>query len=205
MGHCSGPHHLEGTNFFISPPYVRTFKLLWSTRNMTNTNYVVYQGLQQVLGTYCFGLSVCRLPLLERSYLLEFRRPLDYKSLGVSNIEDLVVKMGNMVLWCEKRESKEKSVMSAIMVECRRKIFLKHEVKKLLNRHRGEIVFNSFEDLYEDEFQEKLDYDYYGLTNLKHLCEILKDILVVGVANPSGEKVIKGVNLRKRKRDEELE
>ncbi|PWA93148.1 hypothetical protein CTI12_AA074280 [Artemisia annua] len=170
---------------------------------MTNTmTPVVYQELQEVLESYVFGLPVCRLPLLERSYWQEFHRPLDYKSLGVSNIEDLVLKMGSMVLWCEKRESKEKYVMSASVVELRRMFFLRHDVQKLLNMHRGEIMFNSFEDLYKDHFQVKLNYVYYGLTNLKHLCEILKDILVVVVANPSGEKVIKGVNLRKRKRDE---
>ncbi|PWA83757.1 hypothetical protein CTI12_AA164790 [Artemisia annua] len=131
-----------------------------------------------------------------------FHRSLDYQSLGVSNSEELLDKMGDMVLWWEDRESKEKYVMCARLVELRRRLFLRHEVKQLLNRHRGEIEFNSFEDSYKDQFRENLDYDFYGLTDLDHLCEVLKDILVVEVANPSGENVIKVVNLRKRKRDE---
>ncbi|GKE71508.1 hypothetical protein Tco_1529580 [Tanacetum coccineum] len=112
--------------------------------------------------------------------------------------------MGNMVLWFEDGEIKEKYVMSARMVECRRKLFLKPEVRELLNRHCGEIEFNSFEDLYKGQFKKKVTYDYYGLTDLDHLFDVLKDILVVGVANSSGEKVIKAAfniyNLRKRKK-----
>ena len=47
-----------------------------------------------------------------------------------------------------------------------------------------------------------LHYGFYGLTDLDHLCEALKDILEVEL-DRSGEKVIKAVkryNLRKRKR-----
>nr|GEV60011.1 calcium-transporting ATPase 2, plasma membrane-type-like [Tanacetum cinerariifolium] len=119
--------------------------------------------------------------------MLEFNRSLDYKALGVSRIEDIVGMMGKeYVLWFERGESRGKYAMSARMVEMRQKLYLKHEVQELLIRHGGEIEFNSFEDSYKDHFNEKLAYDYYGLTRgLEELCEILEDILVVEVANPS--------------------
>nr|GEX81507.1 hypothetical protein [Tanacetum cinerariifolium] len=44
-----------------------------------------------------------------------------------------------------------------------------------------------------DRFKMKLDYRFYALSDLENLCEILKDILVVGVTEPSGEKVINAV------------
>ncbi|GJV67108.1 nicalin-1-like protein, partial [Tanacetum coccineum] len=102
----------------------------------------------------------------------------------------------------EERESNGKYVMPAVMVEIRRDL-LKHFVQKLLDRHDGKIMFNNFEDLYKDRFKMKLNYRFYGLSDLENLCEILKDILVVVVGEPSGEKVINAVkryNLRKRKR-----
>nr|GEU30960.1 calcium-transporting ATPase 2, plasma membrane-type-like [Tanacetum cinerariifolium] len=121
------------------------------------------------------------------SVLEEFNKSLDYKTLGVNTIEDIVGMMGEeYVYWFEEGESKEKYAMSARMVEMRRQLYLKHEVQELLIRHGGEIEFNSFEDLYKDHFNQKLAYDYYGLPRgLKELCEILEDILVVEVANPS--------------------
>ena len=95
--------------------------------------------------------------------------------------------------------------MSARMVEIRQKVLLKDRVKKLLDRCSGEIAFDSFEVSYKDQFTWEFNYGYFALTDLDHLCEVLKDILVVEV-NPSGEKVIKAAvefyNLRKRKRNE---
>ncbi|PWA76818.1 hypothetical protein CTI12_AA230650 [Artemisia annua] len=136
------------------------------------------------------------LPALEVDYHLKFHKPLDYKSLGVKDIKQLVVEMVNkgMVLYFKGRESKEKYVISARMVEIRQKVFLKNEVEKLLNRYGGKIAFESFEDLYKDQFKS-FDYDYYALTDLDHFCQVLKDILVVEVANPSGAKVIKAVEV----------
>ncbi|GJS97037.1 zinc finger BED domain-containing protein RICESLEEPER 2-like protein [Tanacetum coccineum] len=106
--------------------------------------------------------------------MLEFNRSLDYKALGVSTIEDIIGMMGKeYVLWFEEGESREKYVMSARMVEMRRKLYLKHE----------------------DHFNEKLAYDYYGLTRgLEELYEILNDILVVEVANPSRKAYISYFN-----------
>ncbi|PWA63446.1 SKP1/BTB/POZ domain-containing protein [Artemisia annua] len=96
--------------------------------HMTNTIPKVVYDLQDILGSYCDGISVSCLHVLEMDYGGNFHRSLDYQSLG---------------------------------------------------------------DSYKDQFRENLDYDFYGLTDLDHLCEVLKDILVVEVANPSGENVIK--------------
>nr|GEW21286.1 endonuclease or glycosyl hydrolase [Tanacetum cinerariifolium]GEW22171.1 endonuclease or glycosyl hydrolase [Tanacetum cinerariifolium] len=105
----------------------------------------------------------------------------------MNTIEDIVGMMGEeYVLWFEEGESREKYAMSARMVEMRRKLYVKHEVQELVIRHGGEIEFNSFKDLYKDHFNQKLAYDYYSLPcALEELCEILEDILVVEVANPS--------------------
>lgn len=156
-----------------------------------------------VLEGYWTGVPVSRLPHLEESYSIKYNRSLDYTSLGVSNIEELLIKMGDRVAWFVVRGSKEKSVMSASEAKNRRRLRLKPEVKELLNSHRGEIEFSIFENLYEDQFKHKMRYKFYGLTDLDHLCKVFKDdILEMGVANRSGEKVIKalnGINLRKRK------
>ncbi|PWA92695.1 hypothetical protein CTI12_AA075170 [Artemisia annua] len=108
------------------------------------------------------------LPWLERGYQDKFNKSLDYKSLGVKDIKQLVVKMGNkgMVLFFKGRDSEEEYVMSARMVEIRQKVFLKDKVEKLLNMYGGKIAFESFEDLYEDQFKLFMDYDYYALTDL---------------------------------------
>ncbi|PWA96510.1 hypothetical protein CTI12_AA037920 [Artemisia annua] len=159
----------------------------------------VYHELLVVLGYYWNGLSVSDLPL---SYSTHFDRSLDYKSLGVTSIEELLVKMGDRVHWREHRESKVKYVMSASVVEVRRRLYLKPDVQTLLNSHHGEIKFGIFEDVYWDQFKRIFHYGFYGLTDLDHLCEALKDILEVEL-DRSGEKVIKAVkryNLRKRKR-----
>ncbi|GJX35348.1 calcium-transporting ATPase 2, plasma membrane-type-like protein [Tanacetum coccineum] len=137
--------------------------------------------------------------LLETNYRQEFNKSLHYLSLGVRNIEELLDQMGD-----KEQESNGKYVMPVPMVEIRQNLFLKHDVQELLDRHHGEIAFNSFKHLYEDHFKMKLDYLYYGLTNLENLCEILKDILVVREAKHSGAKVINAksmiYNLRKRKK-----
>ncbi|PWA61381.1 hypothetical protein CTI12_AA373630 [Artemisia annua] len=190
---------------------------------------LVYRKLLEVLEAHFMGIPVSCLHILGNYYQLKFYKPLDYKSLGVKDIKQLVDEMVNkgMALYFKGRESKEKCLISARMVEIRQKVFLKNEVEKLLNRHGGKIEFESFEDLYKDQFEFKdqfksFDYDFFALTDLDHLCQVLKDILVVEVANPSGAKVIKAVevanpsgakvlkpavmfkiyNLRKRKRNE---
>ena len=185
---------------------------------------LVYRKLLKVLEGHFMGLPMSCLPMLEIDYHLEVNKPLDYKSVAVKDIKQLVVEMvkKGMALYFKGRESKEKHVMSARMVEIRQKVFLKNNVEKLLNMYGGKIAFESFEDLYKDQFKLHIEYDYYALTDLDHLCQVLKDILVVEVANPSGAKVIKAVevanpsgakvikeaaavkiyNLRKRKRNE---
>ncbi|GJZ44333.1 endonuclease [Tanacetum coccineum] len=139
---------------------------------------------------------------LERSYQQEFQSSPNYKYLGVNNIAELLVKMSDqgMVLLSVAPETKEKYVISVGMIE-RRQNFLKLYVQELLDTHSGEIKFSSFEDLYKDKFKVKLMYDHYSLTDLDHLCDVLKDILVVG--NSSGEKVIKAVKRKAEKRKRE--
>ncbi|GJV70523.1 calcium-transporting ATPase 2, plasma membrane-type-like protein [Tanacetum coccineum] len=165
--------------------------------HMTNTNTdVVYQELQKCFEGFPSGISVSCLPHLETVYIMEFNRSLDFKALGMSTLDDIVGMMGEeYVLWFEGGESREKYAMSTRMVEMRRKLYLKREVQELLIRYGGEIEFNSFEDSYKDHFNEKLAYDYYGLTRgLEELCEILEDILVVEEANPSRKAYISYFN-----------
>jgi hypothetical protein len=169
----------------------------------------VYQELEEILGSYFLGISSSCLSILENSYQQKCKGSLNYNSLGVSNIQDLLDNMGNMgmVVFFEKRESKEKYLMAACTAKFRREILLKPEVQELLNRQHGEIFFSSFENLYKDLFKENLDYHFYGLSGLEDLCKNLKDILVVREVNCSGAKVkvimaVKFYNLRKRKKSE---
>ncbi|GJZ51305.1 endonuclease [Tanacetum coccineum] len=157
----------------------------------TNKNTIaVYQEIQELAASYFIcGIPVC---IIETCYQKYFMRSLDYHSLGVRNIDELLERMGDMVVVFEERESNGKYVMPALMVQIRRNQ-LKHYVQKLLDSHDGKIVFNNFEDLYKDRFKLELEYRFYALSDLDNLCEILKDILVVGVAEPSGEKVINAV------------
>ncbi|GJV70526.1 calcium-transporting ATPase 2, plasma membrane-type-like protein [Tanacetum coccineum] len=108
--------------------------------HMTNTNTdVVYQELQKCFEGFPSGISVSCLPHLETVYIMEFNRSLDYKALGVSTIEDIVVMMGKeYVLWFEGGESRGKYAMSTRMVEMRRKLYLKREVQELLIRKSAE-------------------------------------------------------------------
>ncbi|PWA61322.1 basic-leucine zipper domain, Transcription factor TGA like domain protein [Artemisia annua] len=176
--------------------------------HMANTTPQVFQELQVVLQSAFYGLPIPFLPLCYHS---RFLKSLDYQSVGVrvGDIQGLLKMMGNMVLRFQPRGSKEEHVMSTSIVEGRLRLYLKPEVKKLLNKHPGGIKFSSFEDSYKNQFKQEFRYDYYALTDLDHLCQVLKDILVVEVASPSGEKVRKAAgvkkiyyNLRKRKRDE---
>ncbi|PWA50190.1 hypothetical protein CTI12_AA475500 [Artemisia annua] len=144
--------------------------------------------------------------------------------LGVKGIKKVVAEMvkKGLLLYFKGPECEETYVMSARAVAVRRIIYLKNDVEELLNRHGGKIAFKSFEVLYKRQFHFPINYEFYALTDLDHLCQVLKDILVVEVANPSGAKVIKALevanpsgakvikeavavkiyNLRKRKRNE---
>ncbi|GJX62383.1 endonuclease [Tanacetum coccineum] len=136
---------------------------------------VVHREIDEILGCYAWGIAMSRWSCLERGYQQKFNRSLDYKSLGVKNIEELLVELDRekMALLIKEPERKEKYAISARL------------------------------DLYGDQFKVKLNYHRYGLTDLDHLCEVFKDILVVGAAN-SGEKAIKAVvkpyNLSKRRK-----
>ncbi|PWA97637.1 hypothetical protein CTI12_AA027160 [Artemisia annua] len=174
---------------------------------MTNTDIstessVVYKQIQEILGSYYSGMPLsANLSVLERSYWLKFKKSLHYQSLGVRNLDELLDKMGDMVVVFVDLKKKMKYVMSSRVVETRQNLYLKHDVQELFNRHCGEIKFDSFEDFYFEHFDLKLNYHFYGLTNLDHLCKALKDILEVEF-DCSGKKVIKAVkcyNLRKRK------
>ncbi|PWA44599.1 endonuclease or glycosyl hydrolase [Artemisia annua] len=113
-------------------------------------------------------------------------------SLGVSDLDELLVKTGDMVVLVEDRESKEKYVMCARLLQLRREV-LKIRLKRLLSRYFGMILFSCFEELYESLYKYKLDYVMYGLNDLEELCEVLSDLLVVEV-NPGGKaKLIKAV------------
>ncbi|GJY83466.1 endonuclease [Tanacetum coccineum] len=136
-------------------------------------------------------------------YTIAVYRELEELAGSVKNIEELLDHMSDPVVVFEEQESNGKYVMPVRMVEIRQNLFLKHNVQELLDRNNREIPFNSFEDLYEDHFKMKLDYRYYGLTNLENLCEILKDILVVrakhlGAKAKNAKSMI--YNLRKRKK-----
>ncbi|PWA70012.1 endonuclease or glycosyl hydrolase [Artemisia annua] len=150
--------------------------------------------LEELLGNYCYGIPWSCLSWLERVYPPKFNKSLDCKSLGVNNIKELVEKMRDkgMVLLFEEPESKKFHVMSARMVQVRRNVSLKPNVQELLDMNSGVIEFTSFEDLYERQFKVKLNYFQYGLTNLNHLCKVLKDILMVEEADPTGAKLMKG-------------
>ncbi|GKC82564.1 hypothetical protein Tco_1138281 [Tanacetum coccineum] len=82
---------------------------------------------------------------IERGYQQKFNRSLDYKSLGVKNIEELLVKLDHkkMVLLIKEPEMEEKYVMSARSVEIK-KDFLKLNVQKLLDENRGEIILQRY-------------------------------------------------------------
>ncbi|GJV49912.1 hypothetical protein Tco_1440124 [Tanacetum coccineum] len=137
-------------------------KLWLSVMNKDADNYIFWQST-------------------ERSYQQEFQSSPNYKYLGVNNIAELLVKMSDqgMVLLSVAPETKEKYVISVGLIERRQK-FLKLYVQELLDTHSGEIKFSSFEDLYKDKFKVKLMYDHFSLTDLDHLCDVLKDIPVVG-------------------------
>ncbi|GJW06357.1 hypothetical protein Tco_1568780 [Tanacetum coccineum] len=81
---------------------------------MTNTNTdVVYQELQELAASYFIcGIPVC---IIETCYQKYFMRSLDYHSLGVRNIDELLERMGDMVVVFEERESNGKYVMPALM------------------------------------------------------------------------------------------
>lgn len=111
----------------------------------------------------------------------------------MSNLEELIVKMDGVAMLIEDRQSKEKHVISVAVIENRRKL-LKRRVKELLNKFGGIIMFSCFEICYKHEFKEEVNYYYYGLTDLEDLCEFLKDILVVRVANLIGTKAITAVD-----------
>lgn len=187
---------------------VRFYDLHITNTNMSTQLSLVYQELQKILERCFWGISFSCLSVLENSYQKMCNRPLEYQSLGVSNIKDLLVNMCNigMLVFFEERESKEKYVMAANIVEFRRKVLLKREVEALLYR-RGEILFSSFDDAFKDEFKENFDYHFYGLSGLEDLCENLKDTVAVREVNRSGAKVkvIRAVefqvyNSRKRKK-----
>ncbi|PWA93541.1 hypothetical protein CTI12_AA057060 [Artemisia annua] len=169
---------------------------------MSTDPEVVYREIQAILGTFYSGMPLsANCSVLERSYRIKFKRSLDYQCLGVRNLNELVDKMGKMVVKFQNLESKKEYVMSAPLVETRRNVYLKRDVQELFNRHCGEIKFDSFEDFYKEHVGYELDYHFYGLTDLDRLCEVLKDNLEVEL-DRSGEKVIKAVkcyNLRKRK------
>ncbi|PWA35008.1 hypothetical protein CTI12_AA613340 [Artemisia annua] len=150
--------------------------------------------LEALLGTYSNGIPMSRLSWLDSGYKQKFKKSLDRRSLGVNNNKELVEKMRckGMVVFV-KGSDEEEHVMTARMVELRQNVFLKLNVQKLLRRHSGEIKFESFEVSYEKQFKVKLNYLWYGLTDLDDLCKVLKDILVVEEANPSRVKVIKAV------------
>ncbi|GJW22466.1 transmembrane protein 6/97 [Tanacetum coccineum] len=133
----------------------------------------------------------------EIRYHQEFERSLDYNSLSVNNIEELLDKMHDkgMVLLIEDPESKTTYVVCARMVKSRQKV-LKLNVQELLDEHDGSIPLSSFEVSYKDKFKAKLDYHFFGLKDFDSLCQFLN--LVV-----EGEKVIKAgkiYNSRKRKK-----
>ncbi|PWA90710.1 endonuclease or glycosyl hydrolase [Artemisia annua] len=114
------------------------------------------------------------------------------EQISVSDLDELLVKTGDMVVLVEDRESKEKYVMCARLLQLRREV-LKIRLKSLLSRYFGMILFSCFEELYESLYKYKLDYVMYGLIDLEELCEVLSDILVVEV-NPGGKaKLIKAV------------
>jgi hypothetical protein len=147
--------------------------------------------LEELLGTYYDdGIPMSCLSNLESGYTQKFNKSLDCMSLGVKELVEKMCYKGMVVL---VKGSEGEHVMSARMVEIRQNVFLKHNVKKLLRRHFGEIKFKSFKDLYDEQFKVNLNYLWYGLTDLDDLCKVLKDILVVEEANPSRVKVIKAV------------
>ncbi|GJY75208.1 endonuclease [Tanacetum coccineum] len=127
---------------------------------------VVHREIEDILGSYAFGIPMSHLFWLERSYQEKFNRSLaslDFKSFGVNNIVELLEKLADkkMVVLIDEPEMKEKFVLSARM------------------------------DLYEDKYKVKLNYHHYGLTNLDDLCEVFKDMLVVEVPDPTtGVKIV---------------
>ncbi|GJW97971.1 hypothetical protein Tco_0179779 [Tanacetum coccineum] len=138
----------------------------------------------------------------ETSYQREFNRSLDYGSLGVNNIKELLDQMRGkgMVLFSEEPESKKTYVMCARTVKSRQKN-LKLIVHELLDENGGEIPLIDFEDSYKDKYEVKLEYHYFGLKDFDNLCKVL-NLVVVEAANSPGEKVKKAgkINSRKRKK-----
>jgi hypothetical protein len=164
-------------------------RLIHSKKCLDQKLDVFRNELQEILAC-CFY----RIPLtcFERSYQHMCNRSLDYESLGVSDLDELLVKMGDVVVLFEERESKEKYVMCARRLQLRLEV-LKIQLKNLLSRYFGMILFSCLEELYESLYKYELEYVMYGLNDLEELCEVLSDILVVEV-NPGGKaKLIKAV------------
>nr|GFC26366.1 hypothetical protein [Tanacetum cinerariifolium] len=83
---------------------------------------------------------------IDTSYQKKFKRSLD-ESLGEETIEEHldVMRQKDMVLLYEDKKINNTYVMSARMVENRRKT-LKPNVQELLDKHSGAIRLSSFED-----------------------------------------------------------
>ncbi|GKB79933.1 endonuclease [Tanacetum coccineum] len=136
---------------------------------MPTKSLVVYREIQQILGSYSWGIPMSSLSCLERGYLQEFERLPDYNFLGVNNIEELLDKMRDkgMVLFLQER--KKTYVMCAHTVKTKQKV-VKRNVQELLDEYGGEIPLMSFEVLYMDKFKGKLDYHFFGLKDFDMSC-----------------------------------
>ncbi|GJU04318.1 endonuclease [Tanacetum coccineum] len=106
-----------------------------------------------------------------------YDKSLDYQSLGVGNLEELLGKMAEVAVLIEDK-NKVKYVLSAPVLK-RRRGFLKHEVSSQLSRYSNRIMINYFDELYKDHFTIEMDYHYYGVSNLEELCKLLSRMLVV--------------------------
>ncbi|GJX81256.1 hypothetical protein Tco_0329405 [Tanacetum coccineum] len=161
---------------------------------MAKKSSVVDLEIQEILESYFLGVPMSRLFWLKISYQKKFNRSLD-ESLGEETIEEHldVMRQKDMVLLYEDTERNNTYVMSARMVENRRKI-LKSNVHELLDKHGGAIRLSSFEDIYKKKFEVKWDSHRCCLNDFDHLCSVL-NLVVEGENLKSGS-----YNLRKRKK-----
>nr|GEX83523.1 probable Xaa-Pro aminopeptidase P [Tanacetum cinerariifolium] len=122
---------------------------------MSKKSSAVDLEIQEILESYFLGIPMSRLYWLNMSYLKKFNRSLD-ESLGEETIEehlDVMSQKDMVLLYEDKKKSNNTYVMSARMVENRRKT-LKSNVQELLDKHSGAIRLSSFEDIYKKKFKE---------------------------------------------------
>lgn len=128
--------------------------------------------LQKFIQTSLIGIP---LSLFETLYQHQnFDTPLEhyYNIYGVTDAEGLCHKIPDVAML-----TSTKRVMYAPVVKDRRKR-LEGNVVKLLEAY-GMMLFDYFERYYKEMFRRSIIYEYYGLTDLDHLCEVFKDNLEV--------------------------